>query len=129
MLTIGQVLPGKLWIKYTLGTSEINYWFANGPMLNLVGPALSSMTSYSVCCSYIAIWDTKPPKGHTPSVEDAKQKDNPLAVATTFKHLDLTWKPTLKGGLVGDPCHCTNYISMHTEGVYFDKTFNGHEKK
>ncbi|XP_022087919.1 WD repeat-containing protein 63-like isoform X2 [Acanthaster planci] len=44
----------------------------------------------------IAIWDTKPPKGHTPSVEDAKQKDNPLAVSTTFKHLDLTWKPTLK---------------------------------
>ncbi|XP_038048584.1 dynein intermediate chain 3, axonemal-like isoform X2 [Patiria miniata] len=45
---------------------------------------------------YIAIWDTKPPKGHTPSVDDAKQRDNPLAIATTFKHLDLTWKPTLK---------------------------------
>ncbi|XP_071799358.1 dynein axonemal intermediate chain 3-like isoform X2 [Asterias amurensis] len=45
---------------------------------------------------YIGIWDTKPPKGHTPSVEEARQKDNPLSVSTMFKHLDLTWKPTLK---------------------------------
>ncbi|XP_072024061.1 dynein axonemal intermediate chain 3-like isoform X2 [Amphiura filiformis] len=43
----------------------------------------------------VGIWDTKPPKGQTPSVEDARQ-DNPLGVPTTFKHLDLTWKPTLK---------------------------------
>lgn len=43
----------------------------------------------------VAIWDTRPPKGHTPSIEDTKA-DNPLGVSVTYKHLDLTWKPTLK---------------------------------
>lgn len=43
----------------------------------------------------VAIWDTRPPKGHTPSIEDTKA-DNPLGVSMTYKHLDLTWKPTLK---------------------------------
>ncbi|PIK53480.1 WD repeat-containing protein 63 [Apostichopus japonicus] len=43
----------------------------------------------------IGIWDTRPSKSQSQTADDGKE-DNPLGVATTFKHLDLTWKPIIK---------------------------------
>ena len=71
--------------------------------------------------SYIGIWDTKPPKGHTPSVEEARQKDNPLSVSTMFKHLDLTWKPTLKVCLHYMLC---NFLTKRSLSKYCLRSFN-----
>ncbi|XP_033096889.1 WD repeat-containing protein 63-like [Anneissia japonica] len=55
-----------------------------------------------ICCQIltastdgtVAIWDTRPPKGAAP-VDDNKS-NGPLGVPSTFKHIDLTWKPVIK---------------------------------
>ncbi|XP_074640912.1 dynein axonemal intermediate chain 3-like [Tubulanus polymorphus] len=41
----------------------------------------------------VLFWDIKPPKSG--NVPESKMK-TPMGVPTTFKHLDLTWKPVLK---------------------------------
>jgi hypothetical protein len=45
------------------------------------------------CCSSIVVWDIRPPKSQKPP---ADEKKNLTGIPTTFKHLDLTWKPHLK---------------------------------
>ncbi|XP_030851872.1 WD repeat-containing protein 63 isoform X1 [Strongylocentrotus purpuratus] len=63
---------------------------------------------------YVAIWDTRPPKGQTPTIDNAKH-DNPLGVATTFKHLDLTWKPVIKipiNRMEGSGDYCPTRVSL-----------------
>lgn len=57
---------------------------------------MSAATDHS-----ILVWDIRPPKAAHNQPE--KKKDNihnPMGVATTFKHLDLTWKPQLKVNLL-----------------------------
>ncbi|KAK3092104.1 hypothetical protein FSP39_025223 [Pinctada imbricata] len=55
---------------------------------------MTCATDYS-----ILVWDTRPPKGpqhqFTAKKDDHDQK-NPMGIPTTFKHLDLVWKPMLK---------------------------------
>ena len=50
--------------------------------------------------SSVLFWDTRPPKvpHQAPPAADKKQHtiNNPIGVPTTFKHLDLVWKPMLK---------------------------------
>lgn len=50
--------------------------------------------------SSVLFWDIRPPKvQHQQSqAQDKKQAkiNNPIGVPTTFKHLDLVWKPMLK---------------------------------
>ena len=53
-----------------------------------------------MCFSSVLFWDTRPPKAaQSLLTQNEKKKDaiiNPLGVPTTFKHLDLVWKPHLK---------------------------------
>ncbi|XP_070562697.1 dynein axonemal intermediate chain 3-like isoform X2 [Ptychodera flava] len=42
----------------------------------------------------VLLWETKPPKGHI--IQSDSQPNNPFQIPTTFKHLDLTWKPLLR---------------------------------
>ena len=45
-------------------------------------------------CSSVLVWDIRPPK--TAQQSNKKEINNPMGVSTTFKHLNLSWKPLLK---------------------------------
>lgn len=51
--------------------------------------------------SCVLFWDLRPTKtvGGAPHKEK-EEKPQPLGVPATFKHLDLTWKPHLRVGLL-----------------------------
>ncbi|XP_071953082.1 dynein axonemal intermediate chain 3-like [Antedon mediterranea] len=62
----------------------------------------------------VAVWDTRPPKGQAPSVDDNKS-NGPLGVPSTFKHIDLTWKPVIKipiGRIEGNGEYAVTCISI-----------------
>ena len=56
---------------------------------------------FTFYCSSVLFWDTRPSKMtslHMMQAAERKKQEvnNPIGVPTTFKHLDLTWKPTLR---------------------------------
>ncbi|XP_015210607.2 dynein axonemal intermediate chain 3 isoform X2 [Lepisosteus oculatus] len=73
---------------------------AGVPLENKDGVCVQIVTCAPDCS--VLFWDIRPPRVAAHSMTDRKQKpeerplDNPHGVPSTFKHLDLTWKPLIK---------------------------------
>ncbi|XP_077981205.1 dynein axonemal intermediate chain 3-like [Glandiceps talaboti] len=75
-------------------------WLPDHIEINRVGVVYENKTKTctqiltSATDGSVLLWDTKPPKGHTPIISGVP--NNPFQIPTTFKHLDLSWKPLLR---------------------------------
>lgn len=50
-----------------------------------------------MCCSSVCVWDIRSPKQNK-----VTEEKNLSGIPTTFKHIDLTWKPHLKVCFMGN---------------------------
>ncbi|MBN3313246.1 WDR63 protein, partial [Atractosteus spatula] len=88
------------------------------PLENKDGVCVQIVTCAPDCS--VLFWDIRPPRVAAHSMTDRKQKpeerplDNPHGVPSTFKHLDLTWKPLIK----------VTFSKIETSGEYSPLKFS-----
>ena len=77
------------------------------------------MLSVLYARSSVCVWDIRGPK-----VFKATEEKNLSGIPTTFKHLDLTWKPHLKVSLTGFSVRTSLMLTTYVSVIYFVLAFS-----